>query len=171
MGNKNVIISLAMVNSGIDLMIKNATRLYSDAELLYNHKRFPTSCSLAVLSIEELGRIFVCLKAAKTDPENKEEMKAVQKALSGHIEKQSIVQMLEAFRSKDGEIEKAYVALNKIEESHGINNIKQWGFYVDPGNGIWLTPNDRVNEDHTRCLLNCASALISFFSRLPVGVF
>jgi AbiV family abortive infection protein len=39
-----------------DIVLKNAERLLDDARLLFENGRFPTSASLAVLSIEEFGK-------------------------------------------------------------------------------------------------------------------
>ncbi len=44
---------------GMNVAATNAQRLASDAEALLDAKRFPTAASLAILSIEEAGRILI----------------------------------------------------------------------------------------------------------------
>jgi AbiV family abortive infection protein len=45
-------------SSGADVVLENAERLLGDAQLLFEHGRYPTSAALAVLSIEEFGKAF-----------------------------------------------------------------------------------------------------------------
>src|SRR5260221_5909890 len=47
------------VADGMNAAGRNAKRLYEDAELLFNASRFASACALAVLSIEEAGKVSV----------------------------------------------------------------------------------------------------------------
>jgi AbiV family abortive infection protein len=44
----------------------NARRLLADAELLFEHGRHPTAASLAILAMEEVGKVFQILSASQT---------------------------------------------------------------------------------------------------------
>ena len=50
-------LSTEQVAKGMNAAARNARRLYDDANLLFEVKRFPTASSLAVLSIEEAGKL------------------------------------------------------------------------------------------------------------------
>jgi AbiV family abortive infection protein len=39
--------------------IQNARRLFDDAKLLFEARRFPSACSLAILSVEESGKLAI----------------------------------------------------------------------------------------------------------------
>jgi AbiV family abortive infection protein len=47
------------------LVIANAQRLLDDARLLFEHGRYPTSLSIAVLSMEESGKALLMCRAVK----------------------------------------------------------------------------------------------------------
>src|SRR5262249_19778533 len=49
---------------GMNVAILNARRLFDDAKLLFDAKRFPSACSLSILAIEESGKVGVLLKFA-----------------------------------------------------------------------------------------------------------
>src|SRR6266511_636276 len=53
------VLSAKQIAEGMNAAARNARRLYDDAEILFREKRFPSSCSLAILSIEEAGKMAV----------------------------------------------------------------------------------------------------------------
>ena len=52
-------LSPVQISEGINAAISNAKRLADDAELLLKERRFPSAASLAVLSIEESGKLSI----------------------------------------------------------------------------------------------------------------
>ncbi len=50
-------LSAGQIAAGMNAARKNAKRLLEDAKLLLEAKRFPTACSLAILSIEEFPQV------------------------------------------------------------------------------------------------------------------
>ncbi|MGC8903505.1 MAG: AbiV family abortive infection protein [Fervidobacterium sp.] len=56
---------------GIKLCIENAESLLNDAELLFNNGKFPRAFSLAVLSVEEMGKIPMLVRAACFEKDEK----------------------------------------------------------------------------------------------------
>ena len=49
--------------------VKNAKRLSEDAKLLFESKRYSSCVSLAVLALEELGKLFMLLDACEKKQE------------------------------------------------------------------------------------------------------
>ena len=64
-------LSADQVAAGINAAIQNAKRLSEDASLLFEAGRFPSAASLAILSIEESGKVSIlrALALAKTSEE------------------------------------------------------------------------------------------------------
>lgn len=50
----------------IRALLGNATALLEDAELLYDHQRYPRAYALAALGWEELGKVYLCLDVLLT---------------------------------------------------------------------------------------------------------
>jgi AbiV family abortive infection protein len=67
-------LSPEQIAAGMNAAMRNAKRLYADAELLLQAGRFPTACSIAVLSIEEAGKVAILrrLSLARDDQKAKE---------------------------------------------------------------------------------------------------
>jgi len=62
------------VAEGINAACQNAKRLADDAEILLKNKRYPSAASLAILSIEESGKVSILrgLSVAKNSDDLKE---------------------------------------------------------------------------------------------------
>ena len=52
-------LSLGQIVAGMNAAIRNARRLADDAKTLLDLSRYPTAASLAILSIEESGKVSV----------------------------------------------------------------------------------------------------------------
>ena len=64
MTKKNIIqykgkLSAHKIAEGINAALQNANRLADDAELLLEHKKYPSAACLAILSIEESGKVSI----------------------------------------------------------------------------------------------------------------
>jgi len=62
-------LSVDQITAGINAAIQNSKRLAEDASLLFEAGRFPSAASLAILSIEESGKVSILrsLALAKTN--------------------------------------------------------------------------------------------------------
>ena len=52
-------LSPAQIADGMNAAIRNARRLSDDARTLFDLERYPTAASIAVLSIEESGKVSI----------------------------------------------------------------------------------------------------------------
>ena len=111
--------------SGIQLCIENASSLIEDAELLYNHKRYPRAFSLAVLSIEELGKIPMLVRAACFEEDDSDKWTDFWKKFTDHEYKyvRSFGPRILGLSSVPNE------ELLKIIRDHQKKKLR--GFYVD----------------------------------------
>lgn len=55
----NGALTAKQVADGMNAARENALRLYEDAKSLFDARRFPSACALAVLSIEEAGKLAI----------------------------------------------------------------------------------------------------------------
>ncbi|PDT50911.1 MULTISPECIES: AbiV family abortive infection protein [Sinorhizobium] len=62
--------SAAEIAYGMNAAARNAKRLIHDAELLFENGRYPTALSIAILAIEEAGKISI-LRGLSVAPDDK----------------------------------------------------------------------------------------------------
>ena len=72
-------LSAAEIAYGINAAVRNAARLVADAELLFANERFPLSASVAVLAIEEAGKLAV-LRALSLATDDQRQLAAWKKS-------------------------------------------------------------------------------------------
>jgi AbiV family abortive infection protein len=62
-------LSAEQIAKGMSVAAANSKRLLEDAQLLYEQERYPSACSLAILSIGEAGKL-VILREMASRPED-----------------------------------------------------------------------------------------------------
>lgn len=79
----------AQITAGINAATQNAKRLCDDAFLLLNEKRYPSAASVAILSIEESGKVSILreVSLAKDD----KSILSVWQAYRSHTKKRKLV--------------------------------------------------------------------------------
>ena len=128
------------IAAGMNAARQNAARLLADAQLLLNAGRYPTAASVAILCIEESGKISLLRRIAtcKDDAERGEVWKEYR---SGRCKsRRSIVPSLfaQGFRHVDG-LSSAFDV--RTEQSGTIDLLKHLGFYTDClGDADWSMP-------------------------------
>jgi AbiV family abortive infection protein len=153
-------LSAAQVAHGMSAARRNAVRLYEDANLLLEAKRFPSACSLAILSIEESGKMSLLrlLATASTD----KRIKDAWRSYRDHQVKnaQWIIAELAAKGAK------------KLDDLSGIFDpnsdhpavldvIKQLGFYTDCyGKAHWSEPFDVIEDRLAKHIVWTAKILL-----------
>jgi AbiV family abortive infection protein len=149
----------AQIADGMNAANDNARRLAEDAEVLFNLNRFPSALSLAILSIEESGKISILRELALA--QNGNQVKESWKAYRSHTKKNvmwlfphlasSGANKLEEFKSLFGE---------KAEHPLLLDNLKQIGFYTDClGKAHWSIPVEVVDKENTENILNIAKLM------------
>ena len=81
-------LSPAQISEGMTRALENATRLAEDAEALLKAERLPSAVALAILSIEESGKVAI-LRQMATATEDKE-WSALWKAYRSHTKKNTL---------------------------------------------------------------------------------
>lgn len=138
----------------------NAFRLAEDAHTLLAASRYPTAASLAVLSIEESGKVSILRQLATATA--KEEVAAIWKSYRSHTRK-NVLWLLPELAIKGARKLEDLRPLFEDDSEHPfvLDQVKQLGFYTDClGNRHWSVPIDVVDEKLARSLVQIAKLLV-----------
>jgi len=143
----------AQIADGMNAAAKNALRLSQDAASLVDNGRFPTGASVAILAIEEAGKVSIlrALALAKTDAEAVE----IWKDYRSHTQK-NVTWLLPQLVTKGARKLDDLRLLFDETSDHPfvIDQLKQLGFYTDClGNAHWAIPSEVVDETLARMLV------------------
>jgi AbiV family abortive infection protein len=147
------------VAKGFNAAIDNAVSLLEDAKILFEHNRFPTAASLAVLSIEESGKTRILRSLALVDDEA--ELKSLWQEYRSHRAKNGASIFLELALGGARHLQDFRETVNpKAEHTAVIDAIKQIGFYTDcSGNCHWSKPDEIIDADLANWLIKTAEVL------------
>jgi AbiV family abortive infection protein len=151
----------AKIAEGMNAAERNAKRLAQDARFLLDGKRFATATAIAILAIEEAGKSTVLrgMSVAKTD----DEIKKAWKEYRSHTRKNVLWVLRDMIRGGARKLDD-FGPMFDPESDHPyvLDQIKQLGFYTDcVGKGKWAEPNNVINEDLTKSLVQTAEQLAS----------
>jgi len=146
----------SQIAQGMNAALENARRLVADADALLTIAAYPTAASLAVLAIEEAGKVSIlrAIAVARTQQEANETWKdyrAHTKKNASWILPQLVAkgaQKLNDFRPIFDE---------SSDHPYVLDQIKQLGFYTDClGKAHWSKPVDVIDEQLSRSLVRLA---------------
>jgi AbiV family abortive infection protein len=151
----------AQIAQGINAAINNARRLVSDAELLFKNKRYASATGLAILAIEEAGKVSILreLSVAQTG----EDLHDNWKAYRTHTRKNTMWILRDLVLSGARNLEDLRPMFEEdADHPYILDNIKQISFYTDClGRAHWSIPIDIINEEITKEILAISRALLS----------
>jgi AbiV family abortive infection protein len=143
-------LSIQQITDGMNCAIENAIRLRDDAVMMFENCRYPTAFTLAVLAIEEYGKlsIFRRMSTASTD----KDMQTLWKEFTQHTAKSigwpaldSARAMLEHGPVKLDDLKPIFV--KDAEHTKHLDRAKQFAMYVDcVGPKVWATPEASISE-------------------------
>jgi AbiV family abortive infection protein len=144
--------------AGIEAAVNNARALLNDAQMLFRAKRWPRAASLAVLAIEEAGKIPL-IRELLVLPES--EVKTAWRNYRSHSEKNVLGAFAEHVESSPN-IEDFRPLYDKdSDHPRVLDAVKQLGFYSDClAQCHWSVPSEVVGEELAQSLLATAKALI-----------
>jgi AbiV family abortive infection protein len=146
---------------GMNAAARNAKRLYEDAEALLKAKRFPTACAVAILSIEESGKLPI-LREIACMKDKKGPLNDAWRRYSDHRQKNAAWLAIQLMMN-------GAKTLNDIKQTFDpqsmhpdlINIMKQFGFYTDCyGEAEWAEPEGAVDEKMATTMLDTAKLLL-----------
>jgi AbiV family abortive infection protein len=141
------------------LSFKNAAKLARESRLLATHRASARALSLAVLGLEELGKVPLLFSGLLLDPADTAGWKVLWSKLRSHYHKQSVWSVYGSFLQRQRHPD---AALFQDRYPDGIepllDKFKQMGFYVSFHRGQFLEPS-QFAADNRRWLRYLLSVL------------
>lgn len=144
---------------GMSVASANAVRLLKDAELLFQTGSFPTACSIAILAIEEAGKISI-LRELSVARDGKD-VKEAWRSYRSHTHKNVMWMFPSLVLSGKNTLNSLTEQLERGSEATVmLDDLKQIGFYTDClGNRNWSVPNEVIDESAAEDILRIARIL------------
>lgn len=149
-------LSASQIASGINLAIKNSRRLFEDASLLFDKGRYPSALALAILSIEESGKVSILRSLSLAD--DGKELKKGWKRYRSHKDKNThwiaLDLMFEGARTLE---DLSRIADPDSDHPEILDQLKQVALYTDClGSVHWSFPEEVIEKDLAAGILRTA---------------
>src|SRR5665213_1641357 len=149
----------AQIAAGMNAAAKNAYRPAEDAVTLLNACRFPSAAALAILAIEEAGKVSVLrgLSLAMTDDEVAEGWKTYRTQT-----RKNVAWLLPTLAATGARKLDDFKPLFSGDSDHPcvLDQLKQIAFYTDClGDANWSMPDEVIDESVARMLVDTAKVL------------
>ncbi|AGW13836.1 AbiV family abortive infection protein [Megalodesulfovibrio gigas] len=153
------------VAKGMECVIDNAKRLANDARILFDAGRYPSSCALAILSIEEIGKLSILRRIALGGDDDS--IKAIWREFSSHTDKNFMWMFLTMALSGARKLADFRKLFNR-SNAKLLNNIKSMSLYSGCyGRKHWSNPHEVVDKELAIFLLKTAELLSTSNKRCP----
>lgn len=149
----------AQIAHGMNAALRNARRLVDDARSLYDLARFPTATALAILSIEESGKVTVLRRLAiAPTPELRQQH---WKDFRSHRSKNVAWIIPELYLKGARTLESLRLAADpSAKHTALLDQLKQISLYTDClGAANWSEPDDVIDETLSGSLVTTAELL------------
>lgn len=154
-------LTAAEIAEGMNAAVANAAHLFRDAELLLSHGSFATALSLAILAIEEAGKITILRGMALAN--TTEEVLKSWRAYRSHRQK-NVAWMFHSIVAQGGRQLDDFRPMFDESSDHPAlaDQIKQVGLYTDClGKRHWSVPEEVINEQLARSFVASAEAILA----------
>jgi AbiV family abortive infection protein len=147
------------VAAGMNAAQANARRLARDAKLLFDNDRFPSAVALAILSIEESGKLSILrgLAVAKSD----EQLKGEWREYRTHTAKNRLWPIIDLLVNGASKLDD-FAPLVSEDSTHPaiLDQLKQIALYTDClGQRRWSTPATVITKEMATQLVKTAELL------------
>lgn len=151
----------SQISAGMNAASENALRLIEDAELLFKSGRYPSAASLAILSIEESGKIRVLRELALA--KDGKEVKEAWKSYRSHTKKNASWIFFELVSKGARQLEDfREFFLEEAEHPVFLDNLKQVSFYTDClGKAHWSQPSKVVESETAKSIIGISKLMLS----------
>jgi AbiV family abortive infection protein len=152
-------LTAAQIAEGMGLALQNATRLAEDADSLLNAGRVPSAVALAILSIEESGKVSILRQMAIAEDEK--EWLQLWKAYRSHTKKNTLWIFGELVQKGARTLDELRPLVDPISDHPDIlNQIKQLCTYTDCFTKVkWSSPAEVDVEGLAPYLVKMAQVL------------
>lgn len=151
----------SQIAAGMNAASENAFRLHEDAELLFSSGRYPSAVSLAILSIEESGKISILRTLALA--KDGKDVKEAWKSYRSHTKKNAswiFAELVSKGSRKLEDFNKLF--LEDAEHPALLDNLKQISFYTDClGRAHWSQPSSVLESDTAQFIIGISKLMLS----------
>ncbi len=149
----------SQITEGMNTARQNARRLYEDARLLFEHRRYASAAALAVLAIEESGKLPILRELALARDEKA--VRSAWRSFRSHTKKNAHWLIVEKFmRGARRASEFGEMFEPDADHPHLLDMVKQISFYSDClGKSHWSQPEQVIDQDLAKVLLQIAEVL------------
>ena len=151
----------SQIAEGMNAAVENALRLLADAETLFATGRYPTAASLAILALEEAGKISMlrAIAVSATDAD----LKSAWKDYRSHARKNATWLLpnlaTQGARKFD---DFRHLFDDNAKHPYVLDQIKQVGFYTDCfKNAHWSLPSKIIDKDAAESMISLAKVFTS----------
>ena len=139
--------------------LRNSKRLADDAALLLDNKRFCSATALAILSIEESGKLSVLRMLAAAN--SADEAKCCWREYRSHTKKNVMAAFVDLFCKGARRLDQFAPLFDQAaDHPHLVDQVKQLALYSDClGDAHWSEPQEVIDEPLARSLVFAASLL------------
>ena len=149
-------LSPAQIADGMNAAIRNARRLADDARTLFDLERYPTAASIAVLSMEESGKVSILrhFAIARDLPS----CRRIWQDYRNHRSKNVAWILPDLVAAGARDLDSLHLAAQSdAEHTALLNNVKQIGLYSDClGNAHWSEPEKVIDRRLAQMLVKIA---------------
>ncbi|WP_345885236.1 AbiV family abortive infection protein [Shewanella algae] len=152
-------LSTSEIAEGMNFAQQNANRLLSDAEKLFELESYPTAYSIAVLAIEEAGKISILRELAVA--RDGKDVKDAWKAYRTHTKK-NVMYVFPLLVANGCKKLRDFGGVYSEENDFPalLDDLKQVGFYTDClGQKHWSVPSQVIDKEATKDILRIARTL------------
>ena len=152
-------LTVAQIAAGMNHCRDSATRLLQAARTLYEAKDYATTVSLAVLAIEEAGKLPI-LRRMLTVADDAE-MRQCWKEFRSHCLKNGQAKFPACVNSTVG-LDDLRCTVEVTQENQKLDDLKQLGLYVDcAGDAEWVSPIESITGEIAAAMVLIAAIVCS----------
>jgi len=147
----------AQIAEGINAAIQNAKRLAEDSVFLFEAERYPSAASLAILSIEESGKVSILREL--TLAKSSEDIADAWRKYRSHTKK-NVTWILPQLAAEGARKLDDCKPIFDESSDHPfvLDQLKQLGFYTDClGKAHWSIPEDVIDQALAKMLVSTAT--------------
>jgi AbiV family abortive infection protein len=149
----------AQIAAGMNAATRNAQRLAQDARLMLEQKRSPSAVGLAILSIEESGKLRVLRELSLF--RNEEELRSAWREYRQHTSKNHLWLLIDSAMKGASKLQEfRHLFDPNSEHPQLLDQLKQVSLYTDClGDAHWSIPDEVIDIDLARALVGVAEVL------------
>lgn len=137
----------------MDAAVKTARQLYSDAQLLFANARWPRAAAVAVLCLEEVGKVRLVLRIEDARDEQ-ERRKAWEDYLNHPLK---ISQSATPGQAHNDEHRRQL----SLKFGRELDQLKQFGFYSNwLVSGAWVQPDEVITQRDAELMVTWARVMV-----------